>query len=120
IQSAKDHDYREFYDKEIAFRKELSMPPFTHLVQIILSGPNEKEVIRHILGLTHLLEAKLDKERFKKMGPAPCLLSKEKGEYRWNVYLKGGSVEEMNEALTKVLGEYKRSGVKITVDVDPQ
>ncbi len=120
IQSAKDHDYHEFYEKEIIFRKELNMPPYTHLVNVILIGPVEKEVMRQILGLAKLLESRVDGEKFKIMGPAPCLISKEKGEYRWNFYLKGPSVEEINPALKAVLDEFRRTRTRMTVDVDPQ
>jgi len=49
IQSAKDHNFLEFYAKEIIFREELLMPPLTHLVKIIMSGILEKEVLRQIL-----------------------------------------------------------------------
>lgn len=120
IQSAKDHDYREFYDKEIVLRKELKMPPFTHLVQVILSGYSEKDVMRQILGLAKLLETRLDGAQFTVMGPAPCLISKERGEFRWNLYLKGASAEEINPALREVLGEFKKTKVRLTIDVDPQ
>ncbi len=120
IQSAKDHDYHEFYEKEIVFRKELSMPPYTHLVMVILSGGVEKDVVRQILGLAKLLESRIDGSKFKIMGPAPCLVSKERGEYRWNLYLKGPSIEEINPVLKAVLHEFKKVKVRATIDVDPQ
>lgn len=119
IQSAKDHDYREFYDKEIVFRKELEMPPFSHLINVILTGPVERDVMRQILELSRFLQSRVD-SRFKVLGPAPCLVSKEKGEYRWNFYLRGSSVEEMNPVLRKTLEDFKKRKVRVTIDVDPQ
>jgi primosomal protein N' (replication factor Y) len=119
IQSAKDHDYHEFYEKEIVFRRELSMPPYSHLVNVVLSGPVEKEVMRQSLELSRSLESRMD-GRFKVLGPAPCLVSKEKGEYRWNFFLRGERVEEMNPLLRKTLEEFKKRRVRVTIDVDPQ
>lgn len=120
IQSAKDHDYREFYDKEIVFRKELLMPPYTHLVKIVLSGRNEKEVVRQILTLVKFLQSKLDPTVFPVLGPAPCLVSKERGLFRWNLYVKGPSIETVNPPLRLALQEFKRQGTLLTIDVDPQ
>ncbi len=120
IMSAKDHDYHEFYGKEIVFRKELRMPPFTHLIKIILSGYEEREVVKQILLLGKLFQARIDKANFSIMGPAPCLVSKEKGEYRWNLYFKGPSIDAMNPVLRNILNEFKKVKVKITIDVDPQ
>jgi primosomal protein N' (replication factor Y) len=120
IQSAKDHDYHEFYEKEIVFRKELGLPPYSHLIQLILSGYDEKEVLRQILTLAKLIETKTTGGVFKTMGPAPCLISKERGEFRWNLYLKGPSIEAMNPFLKDVLAEFKRTKTRLTIDVDPQ
>ncbi|MBI4352879.1 MAG: primosomal protein N' [Candidatus Omnitrophica bacterium] len=120
ILAAKDHDYREFYEKEIVFRKELELPPFTHLIQLVLSGKAEKEVVRQILGLGKFLESRMDGRPFAVMGPAPCLVSKEKGLFRWNLYLKGPSIPEMGAWLKETLREFQKSRTVLTIDVDPQ
>ncbi len=120
IQAAKEHHYHDFYAQEIEFRRELDMPPFSHLVRLVMSGAGEKEVVRQILELSKLLQARLDSKIFKILGPAPCLVSKEKGLYRWNLYVKGPSIQEINPLLKKVLAEFKCLKVTLTVDIDPQ
>lgn len=120
IVSAKHHDYHEFYEKEIEFRRELAMPPFGELIQIILTGANEKELFRQIKELAHLLELQLDKATMKLMGPAPCLVSKENGRFCWNFYLRGPSVEQMLPILRKTLADFKRRSTQLVIDVNPQ
>lgn len=121
IQSAKDHDYLEFYAKEIQFRRELYLPPYSHLIQITASGPDEKEVMRQIVGLARAFEKKLTGQKwFKVMGPAPSPSSKEKNEFFWSLYFKGPNISTMNPILKEVLGEFKKSKIKLLVDVDPQ
>ncbi|MBI3252170.1 MAG: primosomal protein N' [Candidatus Omnitrophica bacterium] len=120
IESAKDHDYEKFYSKEIIFRKELGMPPYSHLIQIVMSGGTEKEVVRQILLFAKFLKERLEKRGVSLMGPAPCVASKLAGRFRWNVYLKGNSIEEMVPLLRESLGEFKRTQVALTVNVDPQ
>ncbi len=120
IQSAKDHNYLEFYTSEIEFRRELFMPPHTSLVRVIFSGLVEKEVIRQILLLARILELKGAEEGIRILGPAPANVAREKGQFHWNFYLKGSEVPRINRLLRGVLAEFKKSRVTITVDVDPQ
>ena len=120
IQSAKDHDYREFYEKEIVLRKELGMPPYASLVKVVVAGRAEKDVMRQILSFSKLLASLGDREKFKVLGPAPCLVSKERGQFRWNLYFKGPSIELMIPLLKKAVNEFKKVKITLTFDVDPQ
>jgi primosomal protein N' (replication factor Y) (superfamily II helicase) len=119
IQSAKDHDFLEFYEKEIELRRELSMPPFSRLVQVILRGLNEKNVVRHILELAKLFRAAGPAANVAVLGPAPALNSKENGQYFWNLYLKGPEIAGINAFIKETLSHFKKKGVTVIVDVDP-
>lgn len=120
IQTAQKHDYEKFYSREILYRRELDLPPFKHLLKIILSGAQEKEVMRQSLELAKLFAARSDHERFKVLGPAPSAVSKHNGQYYWNLYIKGPSVEETAPILRETLKNFKRTRVALTIDVDPQ
>ena len=120
IQSAKDHDYREFYEKEIQFRKELRMPPYSELVRILTSGREERQLVRESILLARHLEAELSGRHCEILGPAPCLISKERGLYRWNLLIKTPGVAQTNPILREALHRFKSSGIFIVVDVDPQ
>jgi len=120
IQSAKDHDFLEFYGKEIKIRKELEMPPFSRLVQVIIKGKSEKEVVRQILGLSRDLKATLTGSEIKILGPAPCLVSKQHGFYLWNFYLKGPEIAPLRQLLDETLAKFKKTAITLTIDVDPQ
>ena len=120
IQSAKDHDYHEFYSKEIVMRKELGMPPYTHLIKVVVAGRMEKEVVKQILGFSKMLSALSDERMFKVLGPAPCLVSKERGLFRWNLYFKGPMIERMIPILKKAVADFKKVKTTFAFDVDPQ
>ncbi len=120
VQSAKNHDYLGFFEKELSFRRELLMPPFTRMIQIVLSGSTEKEVVRQILGLSKLLREREGHKTYEVLGPAPCLNSKEKGQFRWNIFLKSPDAKTLGEELRLCLRDFKKSGVTLTVNVDPQ
>ena len=120
IQSAQTHDYRAFYEKEIVFRRELSLPPLKKLMRIVLRGNSEKEVVRQSIVLKRLLETTIPDDSFQVLGPAPCLISKESGDFLWNLYFKGPDVWAMHRLLQEAFKNFQRSKVALTLDVDPQ
>ncbi len=119
IQSTKDHNYREFYDKEIEFRKELAMPPVTCLAVLVGSSTDEKELLRHLTVLARAFQA-ADPQALKILGPAPCLISKERGKFRWNIFVRDTTFESLRSRIKAVLTANRSSKVQVTVDMDPQ
>ncbi|MEI8345744.1 MAG: primosomal protein N', partial [Candidatus Omnitrophota bacterium] len=89
VLSAKDHNYLEFYTKEIEFRRELALPPFTRLLQLVVGGRNEREVMRQVLELAKLIKDCPNPSWRGVVGPAPCVVSKQKGSFYWNMLVKG-------------------------------
>ena len=57
------------------------------------------------------------------IGPAPAVISRLRGKYRWRVLLRGNSPEELLALLRKALKEYRqlrpRRKVDLTVEIDP-
>ena len=48
IEFAQKQDYKLFYKTEIILRKSLKYPPFCDIIMLLITGENEKEVIRII------------------------------------------------------------------------
>lgn len=119
IQAAKNHDYNTFYDKEISLRKELYLPPFCHMVSLTLRGRNEERVFKASCDLKANLEKENKSKNIEILGPAPSPISKMKGMYRWNIFLRSETAENIIAILKKELRKNKSSGIIITVDVDP-
>ncbi|MDP2921794.1 MAG: primosomal protein N' [Candidatus Omnitrophota bacterium] len=119
IQAAKTHDYNTFYDKEINLRKELNLPPFCHMVSLTLRGRKEERVFNASDNLRAAIEKEDKSKNIEILGPAPSPISKMKGMYRWNIFLRSESAENITPILKKVLDKNKSSGIIVTVDVDP-
>lgn len=120
VEKSITHDYVGFYNEEINFRRELNYPPFTSIVEIKLRGRNEERVIKAAHDLAGDLNATVSGKSIEVVGPAPEFISKIKGQFRWNMLLKGKSPEEICGLIDGSLGRLKgRSGLIITVDVDP-
>jgi len=119
IQAAKTHDYNIFYDKEISLRKELRLPPFCHMVSLTLRGRREEKVFKASEELKAGLEKEIKSQDIEILGPAPSPISKMKGMYRWNIFLRAENAEDITVILKKTLRKHKASGIIVTVDVDP-
>ncbi|MFH0772250.1 MAG: primosomal protein N' [Candidatus Omnitrophota bacterium] len=120
IKKSIDHNYTGFYEEEIAFRRDLNYPPFTHIVELKIRGKNEEKVVTFSQKLSADLTIAADGKPIEVIGPATEFISKVKGQFRWNILLKGREPRDIcalvDGALDKIKG---RSGLIVTVDVDP-
>jgi len=129
IEKSIRHDYVGFFEEEIKFRKELNYPPFTHIVEIKLRGRKEEKVIKAAHDLAAVLNlfiggkvlSEAKGKAVEMVGPAPEFISRIKGQFRWNLLLKGADPKAICGFIDKALDNLRgKSGLIITVDVDPQ
>jgi primosomal protein N' (replication factor Y) len=125
------HDFRGFYDEEIEHRKELSYPPFSRIVLVEFSGTDEAEVGRHAKRFAEAIITRNTQRAMEVLGPADAPIPKLRNLHRKQVVIKdlksvdaGGNI--LRAALTRASGDYEkgneggRTGVRMTIDVDPQ
>ncbi|MBI5648892.1 MAG: primosomal protein N' [Chloroflexi bacterium] len=92
IQAASQHDYRAFYDREIAFRREQGYPPFNRLIRLLYTHPNEKKAQAETARVHHALTTRLAQRGLPALdliGPAPAFFHKERGQFRYQIILRG-------------------------------
>jgi primosomal protein N' (replication factor Y) len=119
---AKAHDYVGFYNEEIKLRRELEYPPFAYIANIIISGFEERRVIRTADDIGNYLAQEGKKyEAIEKLGPSTAPLSKIKSKYRWQIILKGKVERDLRELLRGLsLSKYTdMDGINISMDINP-
>lgn len=120
IVASKKCDYRQFYQQEIKSRKALRLPPCAHLVNLTLRSRHQKKVKELSYDLSARLKKEMPAKGIEVLGPAPAAVSRVRGNYRWNVLLKGRSAQRLVKLLRGVLADCKRyKGARLSVDVDP-
>ena len=122
IQNAQKQNYEEFYETEIALRKQLKYPPFCDIIIIGFNSISEKEIIKVSNFAYEYLNKNLKTEEFKIFKPMPSPIDKIQNKYRWRIIIKGNMNEKANEVLNQLLKElYDKNykNIKITVDVNP-
>jgi len=116
---ASDQDYAAFFSQELPFRQELGYPPFGHLVNLILSGNNDKLVKSSAKQLANQI-GKVT-EKVEVLGPSPCPLAKLRGKYRYQILLKSSDRPALRRLIDKIepMKNMILRGVGLVIDVDP-
>jgi primosomal protein N' (replication factor Y) (superfamily II helicase) len=125
IQPLITHDYKNFFAKEIEFRRALGFPPFGKLVNLRLDGPNRENVEAKAKALASKIRAIQSRnpkyrEHIEILGPAPSPIEKLRNRYRWQLLLKGNQIGPLI-ALANVARETftRVRNVRMHIDVDP-
>ena len=112
------HDVAGFLAQELARREELAYPPFSHLVSLAVSGPDQDAPLR---ALRELREA-LQLPGVRLMGPAPLL--RLRGRFRAQLVAKTPSPRAFASRAAALLAAaapaMRRDSLSTVVDVDPQ
>jgi primosomal protein N' (replication factor Y) len=125
IQYAKAQDYEGFYQYEIAARRELAFPPFSQLFRFIVSDEDEFRAQHFIkamgLNLLALLEKHGIQDAVELLGPAPCVISRIQGRFRFHALLKN----QAGPAAHRLINGFFRDvtppeGIHFLLDVEPQ
>jgi primosomal protein N' (replication factor Y) len=120
IQAAREHDYRRFYDEEIRIRREQRLPPFVHLIELLVIGSPQERVREAAGALAVRLRRAVARRRMTLLGPAPHRIPRLRSAYRMSLVLKGRAVGPMVELLRRVLAPGRKfRGLPVLVDVDP-
>ncbi len=98
IQMAAEHDFANFYDTEIASRREMGYPPFRRLARIIFRDENETRARAEAESAASGLRARIAKlglTATEIIGPAPCFFSRVNRVYRWHIILRSPDPTEV-------------------------
>lgn len=118
LQAAREHDYAAFFARELAYRRRLGYPPFSHLVRVLVQGPDAAEVEAETSEIAKLLRERRRHERYRVLGPAPAPLAKLRDLWRWQVLL-AGPLEQVLDAGQELRMRRFRRGCQLVLDVDP-
>ena len=107
-------DYPAFYEAELPSRKAFSFPPFTELAVLTRTDRDDAAASAAAREAAEQIAAGLLRdgvEGIRVMGPAPAFIHRLRGEYRWQLTLKGSELERARHLAPK--------GRHWSYDVDP-
>ncbi len=124
ITSAKEQDYLTFYASEIQERSRFEYPPFSSIIRFIVSSKNEIRASKFADEIAYKLNLLVDsrgiKEKLEVLGPAPCIISKIKNEFRFQIIIKNRMEEKGHLIISAFISKFKiPEDIRFLVDVDP-
>jgi len=114
LRCAAANDYEGFYAAELPSRKAFSFPPFAELAVLTRTDADDAKAATSAREAAEALATGLLKEGIegiRVMGPAPAFIHRLRGEYRWQVTLKGEALERARHLAPR--------GKGWSYDVDP-
>ena len=128
IQTAVNHDFNLFFEKEKKIRQQLRYPPFSNLACLKLQGSDPAKAgatVRELgLRLRELLKNWPTRGReIQLLGPVAAPMARLKGKFRWQLLIKCQSasllkhfLQEAERVFNQIPGSNR---VQFMVDVDP-
>jgi len=114
LRRAAEHDYLGFYKEELPSREVFRFPPFAELAVLTYSNEHGEKAAQTARDAADELAAGLLAEKvagIKLLGPSPAFVFKVRGQYRWQITLKGEGLERARP--------FAPSGRGWSYDVDP-
>lgn len=120
---AKNYDYEGFYNEEFTTRGLMYYPPFGKILLINVSSKNENllknfmNTLKQELSVVHN-----DNENIEFLGPVPCIISKIKDNFRWQIIFKGDISLEFCKKIKDKLYQLNKNvynEIKVTIDINP-
>jgi primosomal protein N' (replication factor Y) len=113
-------DYESFYKRELEYRRSLRYPPFTSMVQILVSDRNPGKASIWADQLADAIRRE-GQGRLLVNGPGLAPVERLKGRYRQQILVRSAGRRKMVEAVGRALEQVdpdvpRRS---VAVDVDP-
>ncbi|MCG8468841.1 MAG: primosomal protein N' [Gemmatimonadetes bacterium] len=125
LESAANHDYGGFAERELEDRREPGYPPFARLANVVVSGLEENPVIDTadaIAGWTRDLIRARRLTAIDVVGPAPCPIERLRDRWRWHFLLKTEHPPTLGSVL-RYVAEHRGqpgTGLRLEIDRDPE
>ena len=98
VRTASEHDYAGFYEQELAGRRKLGYPPFGRLVRMEYRHRENEQAEAEAGKTASRLKSRIEAGGHTQtalVGPIPCFFSRLRGEYRWQIVLRGPNPVEI-------------------------
>ena len=124
LQTAREQNYKQFFDTEIVAREEFEYPPFSKIIRFILSAENQFRAEKAAQEIALRFNTMVDKfgisEKLEILGPTACVFERLNGKFRFQILIKNRMEEKGHDFVSRFLHQIMLpKDIKLTVDVDP-
>lgn len=119
---AVSNNYNELYKEEIKVRKVMNYPPFSKILLINVLCKDE-EKLKDFMKVLQIELKKIEcKEELEVLGPSPCIITKIKEFFRWQIVIKGNFGEGFSKMIKDKLYHLNKNvynEIRVSIDINP-
>ncbi|HEX8243287.1 MAG TPA: primosomal protein N', partial [Longimicrobium sp.] len=127
VEAATEHDFERFALKEMETRREPRYPPFTRLVNVVVSGLEEAPTQEAANAAGEWVSGLLESRRVRGVtltGPAPCPIDRIRGRWRWHFLLRSDRADTLGKVSRFFYERWrakssKSADIRVIIDRDP-
>lgn len=122
IELASEHDYNNFFLKEMLIRKTFQYPPYYFLTLVTVSHQSQLKALEITRKITQFIASQIG-ENSTMLGPTPSPLSRVKDRYRYQCMVKYKNEPNLIRTMNRVIQLYEDSiqqnDLQISIDFQP-
>jgi primosomal protein N' (replication factor Y) (superfamily II helicase) len=126
IVCAQQHDFLGFAAREIAARESPRYPPFSRLINVVVSGVEEERTQEAATAAAGWLRGLIASQRLQGIelvGPAPCPIDRIRGRWRWHLLLRADGAALLGRVGRYFAERFELPGgkgeLRMAIDRDP-
>ncbi|MBM7659415.1 primosomal protein N' (replication factor Y) [Bacillus mesophilus] len=121
VELASQHNYQDFYLREMGIRKLHQYPPFFYVTLITVSHPEITKVVAVTEKISTYLRSNLSSQTIV-LGPAASPIPRIKNRYRYQCMIKYKDEPQLRSYLKDLMDHYQKEmqqELQITIDMNP-
>lgn len=121
VELASQHNYQDFYLREMGIRKLHQYPPFFYVTLITVSHPEITKVVAVTEKISTYLRTNLSSQTIV-LGPAASPIPRIKNRYRYQCMIKYKDEPQLKSYLKDLMDHYQKEmqqELQITIDMNP-
>jgi primosomal protein N' (replication factor Y) len=119
FQALANHNPSLFYDEELKERRQMGFPPCRHIAMVKARSPQENKAREAGEEILRILKEANKAKSITVVSLVPGQPPKLRGNFYWQVLVKGPSAYALTRLLKTCLKNFRHSGIIVTVDIDP-
>lgn len=113
IQAAYKNDYHSFFQQEMHYRKQASLPPYYYLISLLIYDHDKQKAYQ--LGV----DIKAASQQCNLMCLGPVDLGKKKDRFHFRLVFKTKQLEKLRDELKELLQAFASDSHKLSINVSP-
>jgi primosomal protein N' (replication factor Y) len=90
VRAAAKHDYAAFYEREMAYRRQMDYPPLSRLAKVVAVDESPRDCREASEAVADMLDERIAARgaSVSLIGPVPCFFARHRGRSRWQVVVR--------------------------------